>query len=477
MKAKRDKAGRVGQLPAATWQGGRRWLAVAAVALASAGVHAEIDVVDAAQSLVKAGQGEQAMALLEARLAKDPANFQLRYLKAVSLIDIGKMADAATLFDALIKDAPQVAELYNNRGFARAQLKQYSLAMQDFEDAIQRKPNYALAHENLGLLHVALAEMAMGQATRLDQDNPRIRARYAAIKAAQQAQNTDAAQPAGDRLLLGPPPGSEADEPAGAVSSDAASIGKMVDVWRAAWSGKDMAAYFNAYAADFKGNFASTAEWRADRERKIAGKLGAISLDLSNIAISFRPDGSAEASFVQSYRAPGLYFKDQKQLVMRTREGRWVIVQEKARSLLPPPKPAVAPAPPAPAAPAEVNAAAPAAAVAPVPAAPKVSAPSPSVPAPKASSPAPSVPAPKASAPTPPAAEPAPAAKPSARVLDTVNKQAAKTAEKSADKPVDTAARVPAAPVAAPVPQPETRPLPAEVKALPSESKPVKSGA
>ena len=52
-------------------------------------------------------------------------------------------------------------------------------AIQDFEEAIRLNPDYALSHENLGVLYAILAETALTQAQKLDRGNPRLAARIA----------------------------------------------------------------------------------------------------------------------------------------------------------------------------------------------------------------------------------------------------------------------------------------------------------
>ncbi|MBC6419055.1 MAG: tetratricopeptide repeat protein [Prochloron sp. SP5CPC1] len=71
---------------------------------------------------------------------------------------------------------PKSALLYNNRGLARLNLKQYELAQTDFERAIAINPNYAPAWENQGYLFLLSGQYpeslaALNRSLELDPDN------------------------------------------------------------------------------------------------------------------------------------------------------------------------------------------------------------------------------------------------------------------------------------------------------------------
>lgn len=122
-------------------------------------------------------QSDDAVALGEAideALAKTPDDFALQFLKSLSLMDRARLTEALTHQDAMIAKFPGVAVLHNNRGVGRAQMRQYSQAIQDFEEAVRLDPGYAIASENLGMVYAALADMALSSAMKLDQGNTRI---------------------------------------------------------------------------------------------------------------------------------------------------------------------------------------------------------------------------------------------------------------------------------------------------------------
>ena len=71
---------------------------------------------------------------------------------------------------------PESALLYNNRGLARLNLKQYDLAQTDFERGIAINPNYAPAWDNKGYLFLLLEQYpeslaALNRSLELDPDN------------------------------------------------------------------------------------------------------------------------------------------------------------------------------------------------------------------------------------------------------------------------------------------------------------------
>ncbi|MCW7537793.1 tetratricopeptide repeat protein [Aquabacterium sp. A7-Y] len=142
-----------------------------------------------ARELLRAGKTAEAMAKLEQALTRQPADTELRFLRAVVLAEQKRSAEAIEQYAWLIADQPQLPEPYNNLGVLYAGDKQYDKARTAFEMAVRLRPGYAAAHENLADVHAALAGLAYARALELDADNAGL-----ARKLAQ------------TRLLLGMPP-------------------------------------------------------------------------------------------------------------------------------------------------------------------------------------------------------------------------------------------------------------------------------
>ena len=121
-----------------------------------------------------------------------------------------------------------------------------------------------------------------------------------------------------------PPAASPASD---ARQADRAAIEKAVQNWAKAWSDKDMARYYAAYADNFTpANRASRAQWESDRRIRIVSKKS-ISVDVRELQISFTGE-TASARFQQLYTSDNLKGSSRKTLEMVRQGNRWLIVRE-----------------------------------------------------------------------------------------------------------------------------------------------------
>jgi tetratricopeptide (TPR) repeat protein len=63
---------------------------------------------------------------------------------------MGRYQSAVDDFNEAIRLKPDYADAYNNRGGAYFKLRRYQLAVKDFNEAIRLKPDYADAYNNRG---------------------------------------------------------------------------------------------------------------------------------------------------------------------------------------------------------------------------------------------------------------------------------------------------------------------------------------
>jgi tetratricopeptide (TPR) repeat protein len=124
-----------------------------------------------------------------------------------------------------------------------------------------------------------------------------------------------------------PPPPPAASPAADARQVDRAAIEKAVQDWAKAWSDKDMARYYAAYAGNFTpANRASRAQWESDRRIRIESKKS-ISVKVRELQISFTGE-TASARFQQLYTSDNLKGSSRKTLEMVRQGNRWLIVRE-----------------------------------------------------------------------------------------------------------------------------------------------------
>ncbi|MDH4393000.1 MAG: tetratricopeptide repeat protein [Aquabacterium sp.] len=111
-----------------------------------------------------------------------------------------------------------------------------------------------------------------------------------------------------------------------APNADERDIGRAVSAWAAAWSQRDMPAYYNAYTADFKGKAKSREEWKNDRKDRIEGKKR---IDVTVQGLQIKVSGKlARVSLVQGYKSDSLSTTGPKVLVLENVGGKWLIQQE-----------------------------------------------------------------------------------------------------------------------------------------------------
>jgi len=354
---------------------------MALTALMSAGVAHANDYAEIAQ-LIKAGKPADALAKADQRLAANPRDPQLRFLRGVAQADSGKPADAIATFTKLTEEYPELPEPYNNLAVLYANQNQLDKARTALEMAIRTNPSYATAHENLGDIYAKLASQAYNKALQLDATSANsVKPKLALIRelfsadltgkgvrpaaatapaaatpavvatqrpappapapaaapaapvpapAAAPAPAPTPAPAAAHATAPAPAAASAPAAPAPAAASDAAAtqaVTSAVQAWAAAWAAKDMKGYLGAYDKSFDPpGSQSRAEWEKEREARIVGK-SKISVRLSDMTVSVKGD-KATARFRQAYSADALNVSSRKTLDLVNNNGRWAIVRE-----------------------------------------------------------------------------------------------------------------------------------------------------
>lgn len=123
---------------------------------------------DGAIAAYRAGKIDESLELTEEALKADARNPQLRFLRGVILTGTGRRDEALAVFRDMVRDFPELPEPYNNIAVIHADQGQWGLAREVLEQSVNAVPSYALAHENLGDVHLQLAAQAYAQAGKLD---------------------------------------------------------------------------------------------------------------------------------------------------------------------------------------------------------------------------------------------------------------------------------------------------------------------
>lgn len=358
----------------------KRTLAVSIIAVALSGTAFADDSADVGR-LMRSGQYTEAMSKVEAALAKNPRDAQMRFMKGVILTEQNKSADAITVFTKLTEDFPSLPEPYNNLAVLYAANGQYDKARAALDAAIRTNPSYATAYENLGDVHAKLASQAYDKAFQLDSANSTAKSKLTLVRTlvaggnntanatvangapANTAKSAAPAAPASVPLVAAaqkpaaePPKvamaGPQATvpakpeikiepkaraEPEKQAAKPATGAGEKNDVmetvneWARAWSEQDMKNYLGSYSGDFQtpgGQPRKT--WEEERRARIVGK-NRINVRIETPQVNVNGN-TATVKFRQIYQSDRLTANTRKTLVLTKQAGKWQIKQEQTGS-------------------------------------------------------------------------------------------------------------------------------------------------
>ncbi len=104
-------------------------------------------------------QGDPAAALrrVEAAVAADPSDVQLRFLRGVLLIDLHRDAEALAHFELMSLEFPELPDPFNNLALLHARALRLDEARQALETALRNDPGHRTARANLAQVYLMLA--------------------------------------------------------------------------------------------------------------------------------------------------------------------------------------------------------------------------------------------------------------------------------------------------------------------------------
>lgn len=330
-------------------------LAIAA-ALCFTAQNASATAVEDAQGLIKQGQFDAALRLLDGQLKDAPQDADARFLRGLVLTRLGRSGEAVKVFADITRDYPQLPEPYNNLAVLYAQQGDYEKARDALEAALSTHPSYATAHENLGDIYAALAGSAYGRALQLDKNNQEVRNKLSFINrlnskdtsvatpaptpvapapSADEDESPRAAPPATavaapEEPAIAPPPAAKPRLPEDVDPTTTAAVSDTLSAWAKSWSTKDVDGYLAFYSAEFRpegGVQRST--WEAQRRDRIK-RPARIKVAVINPQVTTLGDGVVRVFFRQEYESDS--FSDQVSKVIELRdENGWKVVREYTR--------------------------------------------------------------------------------------------------------------------------------------------------
>jgi len=262
-----------------------------------------------------AGSDDEAIAQLKQAVSENRRDYRSR-------VELGKAQARLKLYDEAIESLRSAVFLKANLAEPHIHLAkiytdrdELDKAVREFEMAREINPESVAATDGVDDLYARLAR-AMQQT-----QTPELRALYERM-----ARMRDAVNPGSQMIEQS----ASAAEPDDIETTDPAQQAlNAMEVWRKAWSGKDMDAYFAAYAVDFNpgDKYPSLAAWQ-NHKRKVIGKKAAIKVTIENAKPYPLPDGSIKVFFRQHYRSGAYQSNDMKMLWLKNSAEGWKIFQE-----------------------------------------------------------------------------------------------------------------------------------------------------
>jgi tetratricopeptide (TPR) repeat protein len=350
-------------------------ICLAAALLMSSGP-AWSDEVSEVQAILASGKSAEGLKKVDQLLLAKPNDPRLRLQRGIALSMLNRPAEAIGVFQKLIESHPELPGPYNNLAVLYGNQGDYEKARQALELAIRTNPTYATAFQNLGDVYARLAGQAYKKALALDKSDGSVPLKLAVVqnvfeasvdpRAAKPVAATTPPKPtptpvavakaAASAVAVVPVPSSAAaastaiaitkpvaapvtaPAPAPVVAKaeparpdagelDKQAVEKALRDWTKAWSSRNMVAYFDAYAPDFKGKAASRKAWEQERRDRITSKKK-ITVTLSDLRVKVSGN-KATVRLRQDYNSDALSVKSGKNIeLVKSKSGDWQITQE-----------------------------------------------------------------------------------------------------------------------------------------------------
>jgi predicted Zn-dependent protease len=133
---------------------------------------AKADVYSEVNEKITSGQLQTAQSMITRHLEKQPSDPQMRLMQSQIQAAQGQTRLAQETLEALTQEFPELPEPYNNLAALYAQEFAFDKALSSLTMAIRARPDYALALENMGDVHIALARETYFKAKALPAQSP-----------------------------------------------------------------------------------------------------------------------------------------------------------------------------------------------------------------------------------------------------------------------------------------------------------------
>ena len=293
-----------------------------------------------ARALYKQGDYNTALAQLQHWIASHANDYQAWFLQGTIQARMQQHEQAISSFQQVIRLQPALSEphynlavIYNDRG-------DYHAAVRELERSLALNPDNAATQESIGDLYIKLAAAAYKQSL-AHTNNPSLQQRYHRLlhiksPAAQRSQESQATQiaktqPASppDNTIVSTPITPATSVESSDTENNINAVLSALQVWRKAWSKRDMQAYFAAYSDEFDvgPRFSSLQEWQ-QYKRRVISKRSTIRVTVEQVIASEIAGGAIRVVFLQHFRSNSYNSDNEKELIFKKTQGKWKIVHE-----------------------------------------------------------------------------------------------------------------------------------------------------
>ena len=142
---------------------------------------AQADLYSDVNRLINSGQWDKAQKEVDQRLQVAPTDPQMRLLLSRIQEAQGQTQAAMDTLQAFTQSFPELAEPHNNLAVLLARENRHADALASLQAAVQARPDYAVALENMGDVYAALASQAYAKALQITPQQRRIQAKQLGI--------------------------------------------------------------------------------------------------------------------------------------------------------------------------------------------------------------------------------------------------------------------------------------------------------
>ncbi len=315
--------------------------------------------VEQAKADLKQGRYAESANQLRQLVKEDASNYEAWFLFGVSLVHEHQYHQAIEAFRQVIALRPDLAEPHNNLAAVYNNLGDTQAAVRELEIALDKRPNYTIAEENLADLYIKLALKHYRNVLKTS-SNPVLEQRYARL--IQVRNPMDSKQPetpaTPSKAASTPPeptpqplskpspkpapqptkaqvvsqPTIITPKPAEPVAQSIEAVLDALEAWREAWASQNLDAYFASYSPQFQppARFANRAAWEAYKKRVIGNKRF-IRIAFEQVEVNLSDDkNTAIVKLLQRFQSDTYNGQDFKKISFVYTPQGWKIVAEES---------------------------------------------------------------------------------------------------------------------------------------------------